>query len=149
VDKFEAAARIYVEWIKRQAYVTPDEPDPEFPLALAEIGDVVQRTEYVEVDEVEEIANWVEREVRKGEPDAWTLVRDVVRYAPADDRVLSLIGAGIFETWVSEARVQPLLPELRAELLREPKLRTVVLASWDIPASLQPILRELGCWGAG
>jgi hypothetical protein len=149
VDRYEAAARVYVEWINRRTYVTPDVPGPEFLEALAEVSDAVQRIEHAEVDGVEEIANWVEDQVRKGEPDAWRLVRDVVRYAPADERVLSLIGAGIFETWVSEARVRPLLAEVRAELLNEPKLRTVVLASWEIPASLQPILRELGCWGAG
>jgi hypothetical protein len=41
------------------------------------------------------------------------------------------------------------LPAIAAELERSPKLRTVVLASWDIPPALQPILARLGCWGAG
>lgn len=145
----EAAGRVYIEWIKRRLFFAPDEPEPALVAAIDKMSQTIEHIEHVEIDEVEESANWVERRIEAGGREGWTLLRDVVRLAPDDGRVLSLIGAGIFETWVSEERVREFLGELELELQREPKLRQVVLASWDIPPSLQPILQRIGCWGVG
>jgi hypothetical protein len=98
-------------------------------------------------------AQWADERVRNvltacGR-EGWLLLEEIVRRAPEAPDILGFIGAGPFETWVSEERVEEVRDDLARALAASPKLRQVVLSSWDIPPTLQEMLRAVGAWGAG
>jgi hypothetical protein len=97
-------------------------------------------------------SQWADEHIREliavDAKEGWAIIREVVKEAPDADDVLGFIGAGHFENWVSEDRIKQVKDDMLHSLREDPKLVRVVTSSWDIPPSLQEILRELGLWGA-
>jgi hypothetical protein len=96
-------------------------------------------------------AQWADQRVRDllaaGGPTAWSFLVEIVRRAPDD--VLGSIGAGPFESWVTEERVVEVRSELTRLLRQDPRFGQVVRASWEVPPTLQAILAELDLTAAG
>jgi hypothetical protein len=97
-------------------------------------------------------SQWADERVREvinsDGREGWKLIREIVNEATDAEDVLGFIGAGHFENWVSEERVEEVRDEILRSLREDPKVIEVVTSSWDIPPALQEILREVGLWGA-
>jgi len=89
----------------------------------------------------DEAARTVGDHMSHGGKEAWLLLRDIVRATPEDAwDVLGTIGAGPFESWISEERLREFLDDLEAEMAAFRRFRYVAAASWDIPATLELLL---------
>jgi hypothetical protein len=84
----------------------------------------------------------VKRLMLQGATVAWPLLKRIVELCPRDRDVLGYVGAGMFEDWVSEARVAAVERELTDLLRSDAKWRVVAEASWDEPPSLIRLLAD-------
>jgi hypothetical protein len=88
------------------------------------------------------VEDGVNRLMLEGAPAAWPLLRRIVELCPRDPYALGLVGAGLFENWVTEDRVTAIAPQLRDLLRTDPKWRVVTEASWDEPPALVLLLAD-------
>lgn len=96
-----------------------------------------------EWDRGQAVEDGVRRVLREGSSFAWPLLKMIVELCPPDGILLAGIGAGLFEDWVTEERVDAVASELQALVRCDPKWRTVVESSWDEPPSLVRLLAAL------
>ena len=91
----------------------------------------------------EEIAEKVDEICSKNNLDAWELLKTIVDIAPNDEGLLSFIGAGPFEDWISEDNYKLIKTEIDKILYENQKWVVVVISSWNNPKELKELLNKL------
>ena len=145
-EGLDAVARVVVA----RARARPEDLDP---------GDVERAYAYLQtVDEAhcnpdldrlmeatdrgQSVEGVVKRLMVEGAAVAWPLLKRIVELCPRDRDVLGSVGAGMFEDWVSEARVAAVEQELGGLLRSDARWRVVAEASWDEPPTLVRLLAD-------
>jgi hypothetical protein len=132
----EGSARFRAYKERARARIAAAGSSPE-ELRAAMLAEPVERHEDEDaVDEVDEL-------IRAHPELGWPLVAALVRQCPDDDTAtLGFLGAGPFESWVSEEELARVRDEFTAALRDSDKLRYVASCSWNRPPTLAALLAQ-------
>ncbi len=89
----------------------------------------------------EDISEQVNDLCKKGDFQAFQLIREIVANSPNEENILSYIGAGLFEDWIQNADYKEFKEEVEELFDTDDKWRIVILSSWHNPEELEKKIR--------